>query len=334
MNIESLQIELIRHGYRDAAELLPLVQSNENKIQNLHQILDCCHIEEILLPDDIRILYEQVRSIKHYHKQYEDILFRDVQTIITELVRPSGKTSSLFLGEDDFKNAIHLYIESFQHVSDAQLELGKLYKKIGHDDWAFIWYEAAANAGITEAIYWIGNFYYDGKVVEKNLRKTYESYQKAALAGYPDAVNNYADMYLRGEFVEKDEKRAYELFLEAAGLGVAESMYTLGYMYENGVGIEKDMEQSKYWFTQSALHGDVYAANRLGHEAVERGDGYEAIRWYTLAADQGDVDGEVNLATCYESGIGTPVNLKKAKYWYQKAALKGDAEAKERLKVL
>lgn len=334
MNIELLQFELIRHGYKNAAELLPLFQPKENTIQILHSILDSCHIEEILLPDDIRILYEQVHSITEYQKQYEDVLFRDLQTILSELVRPSGKTSSLFLSENDLKNAVHLYISAMQNDADAQLQLGKLYKQIGHDDWAFVWYEAAANANITEAIYWVGNFYYDGKVVERDLKKTYESYQKAALAGYPDAINNYADMYFRGEYVNKDEKRAHELFLKAAELGVAESMYTIGYMYENGVGVEKDMDKSKHWFTQSALHGDVFAANRLGHEAVERGDGEVAIKWYKVAAEKGDVDGEVNLATCYESGIGTPVNLKKAKYWYQKAALKGDSEAKERLKVL
>lgn len=98
--------------------------------------------------------------------------------------------------------------------------------------------------------------------------------------------------------------------------------------------VEVDMEESKRWFTESALFGDVFAANRLGHEAVEKGLGDEAISWYQMAADQGDSYGEFNLGLCYENGIGAHVNMKKAKYWYQKAALKGDDQAKQRLKEL
>ncbi len=221
-----------------------------------------------------------------------------------------------------------------QSVSDAQLELGKFYKSINHDNWAFVWYEAAAKAGNLDAIYWLGNFYYDGKVVEENWENTFECYKEAALKGHADAMNNYADMYFRGEFVKKDDKRAFELFSIAAERGVPESMYTLGYMYENGVGTEKDLAKSKHWFTQSALAGDVFAANRLGHEAFQDGRGEDAIRWYQMAADRQDVDGEFNLGFCYESGIGTSINMKKAKHWYQKAALQGDVEAKGKLKEL
>ncbi|HWI50241.1 MAG TPA: sel1 repeat family protein, partial [Rummeliibacillus sp.] len=94
------------------------------------------------------------------------------------------------------------------------------------------------------------------------------------------------------------------------------------------------LEKSKHWFTQSALAGDVFAANRLGHEAFQNDRGEEAIHWYQMAADKQDVDGEFNLGFCYESGMGTPINMKKAKYWYQRAALQGDEEAKRKLKEL
>jgi uncharacterized protein len=55
----------------------------------------------------------------------------------------------------------------------------------------------------------------------------------------------------------------------------------------------------------------------------------EAMRWYRMAADQGNVDAEYNLALLYAKGHGVPPDLGQARQWMQKAADGGDPEAKK-----
>ena len=56
-----------------------------------------------------------------------------------------------------------------------------------------------------------------------------------------------------------------------------------------------------------------------------------AYHWYLKSAEQGDIGAQTNLGIMYENGIGTEINLKKARYWYKKAVEQGSEEAQERL---
>ncbi len=62
----------------------------------------------------------------------------------------------------------------------------------------------------------------------------------------------------------------------------------VGYAYSEGIGVEKDLAKALYWTKR--------------------------------AAEDGDRDGQYNLACCYEHGTGTDMDLEKALYWYEKAA--------------
>ncbi|MDC3418071.1 tetratricopeptide repeat protein [Aquibacillus salsiterrae] len=329
-----LQQALSKQGYPRLNEVLANLTASDLFLEELSLILKECVSFKSNFPDDIRILCTQLEHITNFEEKCKPILLRDLEMILSEMTNPTNDAVEIYIDEKEEEEVIALYIKALEGNSDAQLELAHFYKSIERDEWAFDWFKVAADAGSVDALYFLGNEYFVGKVVEHDLEKTYFYYKEAAEKGHGDALNNYADMYLRGEYVEKNEKRALELFKEAADKGVPEAMYTLGYMYENGVGTNVDIEESKRWFTESALFGDVFAANRLGHEAVEEGLGDLAISWYQMAADRGDSYGEFNLGLCYENGIGTQANMKKAKYWYQKAALKGDDQAKHRLKEL
>lgn len=48
----------------------------------------------------------------------------------------------------------------------------------------------------------------------------------------------------------------------------------------------------------------------------------------------GYVMSQYYLASCYENGEGVERDISKAKYWYKKAAEKGDSEAKKALEKL
>jgi TPR repeat protein len=58
------------------------------------------------------------------------------------------------------------------------------------------------------------------------------------------------------------------------------------------------------------------------------------VRWWTLAADQGDADAQHNLALMYYNGQGVVQDYKKATHWYTQAAEQGLAEAQNNLGLM
>ena len=57
----------------------------------------------------------------------------------------------------------------------------------------------------------------------------------------------------------------------------------------------------------------------------------EAARWYLLAAEQGNSDGEYMLGAAYAFGLGVPKDYQQAEEWLLRAAKQGDLQAQEAL---
>ena len=57
----------------------------------------------------------------------------------------------------------------------------------------------------------------------------------------------------------------------------------------------------------------------------------EAIRWYLLAAEEGDAAAERNLGNCYNGFYGLETDYRRAAYWYERAANHGHATAQKLL---
>ena len=89
-------------------------------------------------------------------------------------------------------------------------------------------------------------------------------------------------------------------------------------------------------FTTRALAGDGDAAWRLcEYYAFIKYDQASALKWMTVAAEDGNVSGQYNLAHEYEGAFDkSRLDLKKARYWYQRAADGGDVDAKRKLAEL
>ena len=49
-------------------------------------------------------------------------------------------------------------------------------------------------------------------------------------------------------------------------------------------------------------------------------DNAEAVRWYRMAAERGDVGGQFNLGAMYNEGRGVPQDFVQAHKWYNLAA--------------
>lgn len=87
-----------------------------------------------------------------------------------------------------------------------------------------------------------------------------------------------------------------------------------------------------------AHSGHAYAQNQMGIESAlvlsSNRTIQDARRWFEMAAEQGYLPAQVNLAVLYLNGWGTPQNYGAALYWLQAAAEKGDPRAHTNLGIL
>lgn len=67
----------------------------------------------------------------------------------------------------------------------------------------------------------------------------------------------------------------------------------------------------------------------MGHGVKQ--DHTETVKWYRLAADQGNAFAQSNLGTCYDWGNGVTEDYREAVKWYRLAADQGDDAARRKL---
>jgi TPR repeat protein len=96
-----------------------------------------------------------------------------------------------------------------------------------------------------------------------------------------------------------------------------------------------DYAEAVRWYRLAADQGDAWAQYNLGlmyanGRGVPQNDA-EAIRWYRLAADQGYAWAQFNLGNKYAKGQGVPQNDAEAARWYRLAADQGYADAQSDL---
>jgi len=117
----------------------------------------------------------------------------------------------------------------------------------------------------------------------------------------------------------------------------AEEMYEWGMKYYQGDGVPQDYKEAVRWWLMAAEEGDARAQYSLGicyknGRGVEKND-KEAFRWYMLAAEQGEPRAQYNLGVCYKFGIGVPKDYNEAVKWYRLAAQQGHPQAQCNLGV-
>jgi len=110
----------------------------------------------------------------------------------------------------------------------------------------------------------------------------------------------------------------------------ASEMNILGDDYYYGRnGKKKDYGEAVKWYRKAAEQGDADGQYNL---ALMYRNGYgvpnddvEAVKWYRLSAEQNNVLAQANLGGMYDRGIGVPHDYTEAFKWYKKSAEKGFA---------
>ncbi len=175
---------------------------------------------------------------------------------------------------------------------------------------------------------------------EQGFGEAAERWGRAALQQHGPSHAHLSDMLIQGRpGVAKDDKRGFELAAAGAALGCAHSKGALGLCYVMGYGVAEDKARGLALGRESAAAGSCFGryvvgvCYYLGCGGVAKDDA-EAVRLYSLAADQGHAGAQNNLGARFEDGQGVAQDTALAIRCYRLAAAQGNAKATAALKRL
>lgn len=123
---------------------------------------------------------------------------------------------------------------------------------------------------------------------EENYEEAALWYEKAAEQGVSDAQNNLGVMYKDGQGIKQDFKEAARWFRLAAQQNNVLAQLNLGWLYHAGKGLRQDADSARYWYSMAASKGHVTAQLNLGILYLQQKDTITAINFLQQAAQQGN----------------------------------------------
>lgn len=201
----------------------------------------------------------------------------------------------------------------------------------------------AARSGDCLAQYKLGEFYYKGIAVKRDLSAARFWFSQSANAGNHKAykARKLFDLISQNNFLND-----YESLIKAAADGNADAQYVIAVMFDLGLGLPEDQTTAQTWF-ELAFDGYFQAAQGIANSEAQfkLGEMYfwgigikeskeEAAKWYRKAALLRNNDALFALAQMLEIGNGIPEDINEAMRLYRRAAVQGDMRAKSRLEKI
>jgi TPR repeat protein len=153
---------------------------------------------------------------------------------------------------------------------------------------AVVWYQRAADQGVSKAQYRLGEMCYNGEGVLRNFVQAEKWYRQAAAQGDGLAQYRLGKLY----YAIEDYSQAILWFIKSARQEVAEAQKMLGRMYYQGQGTSPQLKEAFYWSLKAAEQGLADAQSNVAlmyfkGEGVEK-DYIRSYQWVSLAAAQGN----------------------------------------------
>jgi len=172
----------------------------------------------------------------------------------------------------------------------------------------------------------------NGMGVFKDIEKSIYWYTKAANQGLVEAQYLLGELYDNHCYIdEKYQQEAAKWTEKAAKKGHEQAQYKLSYFYNYGRGVCQDSKKAIEWCRKAANQGCVPAQVTIGHEYSYGGsyskDLSKAAEWYIKAAKQGSTSAQLALAELYECGWGVEQDYPRAYSLFNAAAVNGDDES-------
>lgn len=188
---------------------------------------------------------------------------------------------------------------SLEH-HEAQFNLGYTYEKKGDITNAIKWYTKAAENNYSDAQLNLGLLYEN----QKNYEMAREWYKRAVSSHNDGGAQYYLALLLYDE--------SHSNVNEVIAL-LKEALYRMNTLYEDKAKIEYSL-------------GWLY----LNDESVRNTE--LGLQYLKSSTDKGEPEAEFLMGELYEEGEILPKDLKEAKVWYTRAALRDMPKAIEKLK--
>lgn len=150
-------------------------------------------------------------------------------------------------------------------------------------------------------------------------------YKKVAKAGYTIAQSRLGYIYLSQSNTDKtclpDALKWNKL---AADQGDRMGQNNLAFLYESSDDTSINPDQSEPLYKLSADQGYIPAQYNLALLYIKHDRPNEAIKYLEMAAKRFNIDSIIQLAYCYQFGIGTEINYDKAVALYRLGASKNN----------
>lgn len=239
------------------------------------------------------------------------------------------------------------------------------------DSQAIHWYSEAARQGDLPSQCFLASRYTYGMGVEKDRDQAFSYFKEAAGQGHPWAQHELARIHMEepayynpqeasrllkaaaeqgnpasqnalGELREQadDSRQAVYWWQQSATSGNPDAQYHLGRAFQSGAGVHQDTAKAVYWYWKAvAGGGHPLAEYELGlmyyhGEGIEP-DHQQALELLRRSAAQDIPEAQYLVGLFYTEQVpDTPVDLDEARMWLQRAADRGDREAREELAKL
>ena len=252
----------------------------------------------------------------------------------------------------DTKKALKYYLLSAKNGNaDACLEAAKIYDKAQMYPEAFSSFSSMA-AKNNYASYKVGEYLVKGLGTKVDKAKAVGYLSQAASHNIPNAMILLGDLYYQGDGVDKDMKKAVELYKAASLTGTPVAYWNIGIIYaKGGNGVDKDFYSAVNWLALASKHGfkKLFQEKLLAKPETEK-DGWAGTDFATfveamehLYGNAKDIDAAVKsfqqlekkkvavastmIALCYSDKDWKKANGKKTVKYLEKAVEMGDALA-------
>lgn len=231
--------------------------------------------------------------------------------------------------KDDLEAFRWLRSSALLGKAEAMANLGWLqYRGIGCErdvGQAKQWFEAAANASISQAALGLAEVYGDKNTNFYDPEQRRSWLLKASELGNPSASYIIAKEISTANASNHEE---VEHFLEVACRAHhAAACYDLGLLRFRRSRTQKAAEEAVELIRQAAKKGVAQASCTLGEIYIKGGvipsDHREAAKWFKVASDAGLSNAHFNLACLYARGDGVVTDLRQAAKYFELSALAG-----------
>ncbi len=241
--------------------------------------------------------------------------------------------------EDSFP--FYLKAAELGHVK-SQIEVADSYRW-GHgipenEKKAFEWCKKAAESEDAEALDYLAECYNEGIGTTTDKINAFKLYNKALTLflkniekGDDFAMERVLEYYKKGLGCAKDPQQVFVWTRSIAYKNKSNKhLAKLAYYYEVGYGTEIDTDKSSELYAKVIETSDAEELYDIGKYFAYDDDKREkeqAHKWFSLAAEKGDVEVIKNIAFDYECGLGIEEDIQNAIKFYETAAKRGNVEA-------